>query len=596
MTPTESRLRLLRAGYSPLPLVGKAPSILKNWQSKHDTNPAEVEMWEKQWPDDRNTGVLTRITPGFDIDITIEDAARAVEDMVRARFEDGACPVRIGKPPKRAILFHTDKPFPKILRKLIAPDGSEQRIEFLADGQQIVVAGIHPETQRPYTWHGGEPGEILAADLTYITEAEAKQLVDDAADLLIAQFGYRDKEEPKPKGNGTATDDGTPAPWDYYLDNMIDHDVLLKHVDALIAAGMNPAAVNNYVREQIERAPTDDVERKKRRLFELAGMVESGAEKIAEATKAPPARPVDLWGIFSPPALPTGLLPKAIEDFARVQAAIMGADPAGLAVGALVVAGAAIKDSISLQVKERSSGWTEEARIWVGLIGDPSTKKSPIIREVARPLVKIDIDLFRNIWLRWRATTRSTRMNEKGAEPPPQVRVRLEDTTIEAAQEVLKDSYGGVLLLQDELSGFFGSMDKYNSHRGAAKDRGFWLQAWNGGSYAINRIGRGPGLVQNLSVSLLGGIQPDLIRKLAADAHDDGMLQRMFPIILRPATLGSDEPIPTEADDYARVIDKLYQLTPLSIVFGAPAVPNPGLCLMPGRRPSGKTLSASTLT
>ena len=132
---------------------------------------------------------------------------------------------------------------------------------------------------------------------------------------------------------------------------------------------------------------------------------------------------------------------------------------------------------------------------------------------------------------------------------------------------MLKDSPGGVLLLQDELSGFFGSMDKYNSHRGAAKDRGFWLQAWNGGPYAFNRIGRGPGLVPNLSVSLLGGIQPDLIRKLASDAHDDGMLQRMFPIVLRPAMLGSDEPIPVEADDYARVIDKLYQLTPASIGF-----------------------------
>jgi Protein of unknown function (DUF3987)/Bifunctional DNA primase/polymerase, N-terminal len=567
MTPTEFRLRLLRAGYSPLPLFGKAPSMMKNWQSKYDTNPAEVEMWERQWPDARNTGVLTRITPGFDIDITIEDAAVAVEDMVRTRFENGACPVRIGKPPKRAILFHTDKPFQKLTRVFIALDGSEQRIEFLGDGQQLVVHGIHPETQRLYTWHGGEPGEIPAEDLTCITEAEAKQLVADAGDLLITQFGYRDKEEPKRKGNGAATDDETPAPWGYYLDNVIDHDVLIKHVDALIAAGMNPFAVNNYVREQIERAPTDDVERKNRRFSELPGMVESGAERIAEANKTPPARPVDLWGVFSPPALPTGLLPKAVENYARAQAAIMGADPAGLAVGALVVAGAAIKDSISLQVKERSSGWTEEARIWVGLIGEPSTKKSPIIREVERPLRKIDVELFRKYMAAMAQYNALDKDERKGVEPPPQVRVRLEDTTIEAAQEVLKDSYGGVLLLQDELSGFFGSMDKYNSHRGAAKDRGFWLQAWNGGSYAINRIGRGPGLVQNLSVSLLGGIQPDLIRKLASDAHDDGMLQRMFPIILRPATLGSDEPIPTEADDYARVIDKLYQLTPTSISF-----------------------------
>ena len=48
------------------------------------------------------------------------------------------------------------------------------------------------------------------------------------------------------------------------------------------------------------------------------------------------------------------------------------------------------------------------------------------------------------------------------------------------------------------------------------------------------------GLIQNLSVSLLGGIQPDLIRKVAADTHDDGLLQRQSPVILRPATVGTD--------------------------------------------------------
>ena len=45
---------------------------------------------------------------------------------------------------------------------------------------------------------------------------------------------------------------------------------------------------------------------------------------------------------------------------------------------------------------------------------------------------------------------------------PVQKRLCLEDTTIEAAQEVLAGSPTGVLLHQDELSGWFGSMDKYS--------------------------------------------------------------------------------------------------------------------------------------
>lgn len=153
----------------------------------------------------------------------------------------------------------------------------------------------------------------------------------------------------------------------------------------------------------------------------------------------------------------------------------------------------------------------------------------------------------------------------KGRQKPTQKRLRLEDTTIEASQEVLAGSPDGVLLVQDELSGFFGSMDKYSGHRGAAKDRGFWLQAFNGGQYALNRINRGVGLIPNLSVSLLGGIQPDVIRQLAGESYDDGFLQRMLMIVLRPATLGQNAASRGVAMEYGQLIERLTKLrTPVS--------------------------------
>ena len=91
-------------------------------------------------------------------------------------------------------------------------------------------------------------------------------------------------------------------------------------------------------------------------------------------------------------------------------------------------------------------------------------------------------------------------------------------------------------------------MDKYSGHRGAAKDRGFWLQSYNGGQYALNRINRGVGLIPNLSVSLLGGIQPDVIRQLVGESYDDGFLQRMLMIVMRPAGLGKDVPTPRRVE------------------------------------------------
>jgi hypothetical protein len=72
----------------------------------------EIRLWGKLFPDAHNTGVLTRITPCFDIDILNPGAAEAVEGLIRERVEErGPVLVRIGKAPKRAVLLRTDEPF-----------------------------------------------------------------------------------------------------------------------------------------------------------------------------------------------------------------------------------------------------------------------------------------------------------------------------------------------------------------------------------------------------------------------------------------------------------------------------------------------------
>lgn len=270
--------------------------------------------------------------------------------------------------------------------------------------------------------------------------------------------------------------------------------------------------------------------------------------------------PVDLWQHRAHPPLPAGVLPAPIEEFARSQAELMGIDPGGLAAAALAVCAAAIPDAIKLRVKRHDANWLESARIWVALVGDPSTKKSPLIAAAAAPIKRLDRDLFFDHQEATRQYDALPQEERRTTSPPKHVRMRLEDTTIEAAQEVLKDSPDGVLCLQDELSGWFGAMDKYTSGRGAAKDRGFWLQSFNGGPYTINRVGRGAVLIENLSVSLLGGIQPGPIRQLAADAHDDGLLQRLFPIVLDSAGAGKDVPLPDATAAYDALVARLARL------------------------------------
>ena len=306
-----------------------------------------------------------------------------------------------------------------------------------------------------------------------------------------------------------------------------------------------------------------------------ARLAQSQPPPLWPSPRAEDQRPVDLWGQFEPPPLPRGILPPVLESYVWPVAEQMGADPAGLGMTALIACAAAIPDTLCLQVKEHDPRWTESARIWVALVGLPSTKKSPILSNALRPINAIDRQLFEG-WQARHAAWKALPADERKATPEPlQERLRLSDTTVEAAQDVFRGTSRGLVLTADELSGWFGALDKYSGGKGASADRAFWLQAFNGGSYPVNRVNRGSFLLPNLSASIIGGIQPDAIRRIAGDAVDDGLLQRFFPIVLRTAALGQDAPIPWEAAMYEHAIRSLHHASaaaPLRFDQGAQAI------------------------
>jgi hypothetical protein len=280
MTPTDHRKQLRKAGFSPIPVEGKA-AVANGWQKLAGASESEIESWSRFFPRAENTGVLTARTPAFDIDIKDPDAAAAVEQLVRQHFEEkGEILPRFGQAPKRAILFRTDEPFKKIKLCFGEPGTPErdcEKLEFMCDGQQLVVDGIHPDTRRPYLWHGGKPGETKREDLPYIHAEEAKELIEACAALLVNDFGYKllkaKAKAKKPNGEDT-------EPTDWTVD-FSDHDSLAAFVMKMISGGTNPGLVYNLCRAQIE-AHVADQERKQRRLKEPRGMVDSAVAKLAE--------------------------------------------------------------------------------------------------------------------------------------------------------------------------------------------------------------------------------------------------------------------------------------------------------------------------
>src|SRR5262249_48237194 len=153
-----------------------------------------------------------------------------------------------------------------------AREDAEEKIELLADGQQFVTSGIHPDTGKPYSWFGGEPGKIKHEDLPYISEQEARQLVANAA-ALLKDFGYtpRATRPEKKKANGSGHNEGVdedsdkggrgPEDWVFYVDNIHEgrelHDSLLILSGKLKASGMSEGAVVNFLRGLMQRTKTN---------------------------------------------------------------------------------------------------------------------------------------------------------------------------------------------------------------------------------------------------------------------------------------------------------------------------------------------------
>lgn len=272
--------------------------------------------------------------------------------------------------------------------------------------------------------------------------------------------------------------------------------------------------------------------------------------------------PVDFLGAFPVPELPVGILPASVEAFARTMAVQMGADAAGLAMSALLACAASIPDAVSLQVKEHDPHWRVSARLWVLLVGLPSTKKSPVIKTATQPLYAMDHILFEESQREIAVFNAQPKEARIGPPPQPQ-RLVIEDATMEATQQVLMGSKDGIVLINDEMSGFFGIIEKY-SGKGAAADRAFWLKTFDGGQYLVNRVGRTGAIgaiIENNSISMLGGIQPEAIKAIGASATDDGLIQRFFPVLLKSAEVGQDQPVPDITEHYAQMLTALRQLT-----------------------------------
>lgn len=170
---------LIDAGYNIIPIKpGKKAPGFDEWEKLRLTKTRLGEMVANGHARS-GVGLLTKNTPGIDLDIRDKDLAVQMEEWVHENI--GMAPVRIGFFPKRLLLFRTTEPFRKVSSKVWLDDlGIDHKVEILADGQQCVAYHIHPDSGEPYRWlYKDGPLVTEAADLPTLTREQGQAVVDE---------------------------------------------------------------------------------------------------------------------------------------------------------------------------------------------------------------------------------------------------------------------------------------------------------------------------------------------------------------------------------------------------------------------------------
>lgn len=189
-------------GYSVIPITspneggpkaGKAPR-LKDWQTVEDTD-ENILAWGRN-PSWGNTGLRCGELVVVDIDVPHAVLADAIEALAREKLGD--TPLRrVGNAPKLALLYRCEgEPFAKTSTpEMSLPDGTKVQVEILAEGQQVVAFGLHPDTGREYSWEpsgpdpdadGRSPETVPLSELPVVTNSRVEVFLAQAQVQLEA--------------------------------------------------------------------------------------------------------------------------------------------------------------------------------------------------------------------------------------------------------------------------------------------------------------------------------------------------------------------------------------------------------------------------
>ncbi|WP_247217772.1 DUF3987 domain-containing protein [Synechococcus sp. C9] len=230
----------------------------------------------------------------------------------------------------------------------------------------------------------------------------------------------------------------------------------------------------------------------------------------------------------------------------------------------LAVASSLIPHKLSL-----GDDYTIPAILWLGLMGDSGTGKSPVINTFTKPLSKFQREAYERYESAMEAYRQALGDKEIENKPSPPNRrfYYLQDFTWEAISTALK-ARNHCLIYSDELAGFVLGQNQYKQRGG--NDRQRWLTAYDGGAIDVLRTTRNLH-IPDASLSVLGGIQPSILQQLIGrdGSTVDGFWARFLWIEIpsRKLPCPIDAPVVNLSELLAGVYERLDQRAGVSSTF-----------------------------
>ena len=286
------------------------------------------------------------------------------------------------------------------------------------------------------------------------------------------------------------------------------------------------------------------------------------------------------------PRFPIKLLPKQIAAYVQDVAERMSCPVDFPAIAAMVALGSALGSRICCKPYKNGT-WVVPANPWGMVVSPPSAIKSPPLSEMLRPLkvmdkkaaeqYRLDLEQYqidKGIYDSGIKAAIKAGNNAPGLVPPTEpmmTRYIVNDSTYEMLVKIAAANPNGFLVWRDELVGWFHSLNKENQKEA----RGFYLSGWSGTEeYATDRISRDHVRADRVVLSLLGTIQPNVLRQIVYDAvtgggTDDGLVAR-FQLAVYPDPMKTFIKVDRNPDwaamqHYEALIRKFITLDPASV-------------------------------